>query len=61
MEYYCTTVSLGHGFPIVTGMALSRKLQRRDVANFMYLISDGECAKRVQLGKVCYTMPLNTI
>lgn len=39
---YCTTGSLGHGFPIVTGMALSRKLQRKD-GKFYVLISDGEC------------------
>ena len=26
---YCTTGSLGHGFPIATGMAFSRKIQNK--------------------------------
>ncbi len=39
---FCTTGSLGHGFPIVTGMALSRKLQKKN-GKFFVLISDGEC------------------
>ncbi len=39
---FCTTGSLGHGFPIVTGMALSRKLQKINGRLFV-LISDGEC------------------
>ena len=39
---FCTTGSLGHGFPIVTGMALSRKLQKKN-GKFYVLISDGEC------------------
>jgi len=39
---YCTTGSLGHGFPIATGMALSRKLQKSK-GNIYVLISDGEC------------------
>tara|TARA_Y100001970_G_C14259345_1_gene878527 strand:- start:16143 stop:16898 length:756 start_codon:yes stop_codon:yes gene_type:complete len=39
---YCTTGSLGHGFPIATGMAFARK--RRKIKGHIYvLISDGEC------------------
>jgi len=39
---YCTTGSLGHGFPIATGMALSRKI-KKSRGNIYVLISDGEC------------------
>lgn len=39
---YCTTGSLGHGLPISTGMALSRKLQKKNGRIFV-MISDGEC------------------
>jgi len=38
----CTTGSLGHGFPISTGMAFARKLQKISGKVFV-LISDGEC------------------
>ena len=39
---HCTTGSLGHGLPIATGMALSRKKQKKGGRIFV-LISDGEC------------------
>jgi len=39
---FCTTGSLGHGLPIATGMALSRKIQKKSGRIFV-LISDGEC------------------
>ncbi len=39
---YCTTGSLGHGFPIATGMALGKKLTKKKEKVFV-LISDGEC------------------
>ena len=39
---YCTTGSLGHGLPISTGMALSRKLKKKNGRIFV-MISDGEC------------------
>ncbi len=39
---HCTTGSLGHGLPIGTGMALSRKLQNNPGKIFV-MISDGEC------------------
>lgn len=39
---YCTTGSLGHGLPIATGMAMSRKIQNKNGSIFV-LISDGEC------------------
>ncbi len=39
---YCTTGSLGHGLPIATGMAFSRKKQK--IKGKIYvMISDGEC------------------
>tara|TARA_B100000035_G_C20964604_1_gene538155 strand:- start:143 stop:892 length:750 start_codon:yes stop_codon:yes gene_type:complete len=38
----CTTGSLGHGFPIATGMAFARKKQKIS-GNIYVLISDGEC------------------
>lgn len=38
----CTTGSLGHGLPISTGMAKSRKIQKKSGKIFV-LISDGEC------------------
>ena len=39
---YCTTGSLGHGFPISVGMALARK--REKISGRIYvMISDGEC------------------
>ncbi len=38
----CTTGSLGHGLPIATGMALSRKIQKKKGKIFV-MISDGEC------------------
>ncbi len=39
---HCTTGSLGHGFPIATGMAFAKKkLKKR--GNIYVLISDGEC------------------
>ena len=38
----CTTGSLGHGLPIATGMAFSRKVQK--ISGKIYvMISDGEC------------------
>ena len=39
---HCTTGSLGHGLPIATGMAFSRKLQKKN-GKIIVLISDGEC------------------
>jgi transketolase len=39
---YCTTGSLGHGLPIATGMAFSRKLQKKKGKIFV-MLSDGEC------------------
>ncbi len=39
---FCTTGSLGHGFPIAAGMAFSRKYQKK-VGKIFVLISDGEC------------------
>lgn len=39
---HCTTGSLGHGFPLAVGMALSRKLQKIKGRLFV-MISDGEC------------------
>jgi len=39
---FCTTGSLGHGFPIATGMALSKKIQKTKGRIFV-MISDGEC------------------
>jgi transketolase len=39
---HCTTGSLGHGFPIATGMAFAKKKQRKKGRIFV-MISDGEC------------------
>ena len=39
---YCTTGSLGHGLPMGTGMALSRKLQNKP-GKIYVMMSDGEC------------------
>ena len=39
---YCTTGSLGHGFPIATGMAFAKKKLKKRGKIFI-LISDGEC------------------
>lgn len=39
---YCTTGSLGHGFPISTGMALARKIKNKE-GKIYVLMSDGEC------------------
>tara|TARA_B100001741_G_C16537937_1_gene592897 strand:+ start:132 stop:887 length:756 start_codon:yes stop_codon:yes gene_type:complete len=39
---HCTTGSLGHGFPIATGMAFARK-KRGKKGKIFVLISDGEC------------------
>ncbi len=39
---YCTTGSLGHGFPISSGMALANKIQGKKEKIFV-MISDGEC------------------
>lgn len=39
---FCTTGSLGHGFPIATGMAFARKLGNEKGRIFV-MISDGEC------------------
>tara|TARA_Y100000590_G_scaffold54145_1_gene56524 strand:+ start:45 stop:797 length:753 start_codon:yes stop_codon:yes gene_type:complete len=38
----CTTGSLGHGFPIATGMAIARKKLKRS-GKIYVMISDGEC------------------
>lgn len=39
---FCTTGSLGHGFPMSVGMALARKKQKK-LGKIYVLISDGEC------------------
>ncbi len=39
---YCTSGSLGHGFPIATGRALAKKLQNKPGKIFV-MVSDGEC------------------
>jgi len=39
---FCTTGSLGHGLPIATGMAFSRKFQKKKGRVYV-MISDGEC------------------
>ncbi len=39
---YCTTGSLGHGLPISTGIAFSKKIQNKK-GNVYVMISDGEC------------------
>lgn len=39
---HCTTGSLGHGFPIATGMAFARKKMKKKGKIFV-MISDGEC------------------
>ncbi len=39
---YCTTGSLGHGFPISSGMALANKIQKKKEKIYV-MISDGEC------------------
>ena len=39
---YCTTGSLGHGFPIATGMAFARKKMNKK-GKIYVMISDGEC------------------
>jgi len=39
---YCTSGSLGHGFPMALGMALARKLKGKQGKIFV-LIGDGEC------------------
>ena len=39
---FCTTGSLGHGFPIATGMAIARKKQSLP-GKIYVMISDGEC------------------
>tara|TARA_B100001250_G_C19815634_1_gene798173 strand:- start:436 stop:1197 length:762 start_codon:yes stop_codon:yes gene_type:complete len=39
---HCTTGSLGHGLPIATGMAFSKKIQNKK-GNIYVMISDGEC------------------
>ena len=39
---YCTSGSLGHGFPIALGMALARKLKSEE-GKIYVLIGDGEC------------------
>ena len=39
---HCTTGSLGHGLPISTGIAFSKKLQKKK-GNIYVMISDGEC------------------
>ncbi len=39
---YCTTGSLGHGFPISSGMALANKIQGKKEKIYV-MISDGEC------------------
>ncbi len=38
---YCTTGSLGHGFPIAVGMALANKIKGKD-GHIYVLMSDGE-------------------
>ena len=39
---FCTTGSLGHGFPISVGMALARKKMNKK-GNIFVMVSDGEC------------------
>lgn len=39
---HCTTGSLGHGFPIGTGMAMARKIKHKSGKIYL-LMSDGEC------------------
>jgi len=39
---FCTTGSLGHGFPISVGMALARKKLNKK-GNVFVMVSDGEC------------------
>jgi transketolase len=39
---FCTTGSLGHGFPISVGMALARKKLKKKGKIFV-MVSDGEC------------------
>lgn len=39
---YCTTGSMGHGFPVGIGMALARKLNNQKGKIFV-LLGDGEC------------------
>ena len=41
---HCTTGSLGHGFPIATGMAFARK-KFKIKGRIFVLISDGECQR----------------
>ena len=41
-KIFCTTGSLGHGFPISTGMALGNKILKKKTKTFV-LVSDGEC------------------
>jgi len=51
---YCTTGSLGHGLPIGAGMALARKLQKKEGSIYV-LMGDGEC----QEGTTWETIPLS--
>tara|TARA_B100000900_G_C20587058_1_gene720027 strand:- start:1923 stop:2678 length:756 start_codon:yes stop_codon:yes gene_type:complete len=39
---YCTTGSLGHGFPISSGMAFAKKI-KNEKGKIFVMISDGEC------------------
>ena len=39
---FCTTGSLGHGFPLAVGMAIARKLKNQK-GRIYVLIGDGEC------------------
>ena len=39
---FCTTGSLGHGFPIAVGMALARKIKKQE-GNIYVIIGDAEC------------------
>jgi len=39
---YCTTGSLGHGLPMAIGMALARKISKKD-GRIYVLMGDGEC------------------
>ena len=39
---YCTTGSMGHGFPVAIGMALAKKLNDQNGKIFV-LVGDGEC------------------
>ena len=41
-KIFCTTGSLGHGYPISTGMALARKKLNKK-GKIYVLVSDGEC------------------